>query len=73
MAARLSKETTKVHLHLYAEDLEFIDERFCRQGLRVIGRSEVIRAIVHAWKQHAERKQNAKPIPFDPDLTNIIE
>lgn len=72
MAARLSKETTKIHLHLYADDLEYINDRFCRQGLRVIGRSEVVRAIVHAWVQHSQRKENAKPIPFDPDLTDLI-
>lgn len=73
MAARLTKTTAKVHLHLFAEDLEFIDEHFCRQGLRVIGRSEAIRLIVHSYVQHTRRKTNAKPVPFDPSVSALVK
>jgi len=72
MAARLTKTTSKVHLHLFTEDLEFIDEHFCRQGLRVIGRSEAIRLIVHSYVQHTRRKTNAKPVPFDPAISELV-
>ena len=73
MAARLTKNTSKIHLHLFTEDLEFIDEHFCRQGLRIIGRSEAIRLIVHSYVQHTRRKTNAKPVPFDPAITELVE
>jgi len=72
MAARLDDETTKVHLHLYSKDLEKIDQYFCRAGLRTVGRSKAIRLIVHAYVQHMERKANAKPVPFDQSITDLI-
>lgn len=72
MAPRLSKDTTKVHLHLFTDDLEFIDEHFCREGLRIIGRSEAIRLIVHSFVQHTMRKTNARPVPFDPSIAELV-
>lgn len=72
MASRLDDETTKVHLHLYTSDLEKIDAYFCRPGIRTVGRSKAIRTIIHAWVQHMERKSNAKPVPFDQSITDII-
>jgi len=68
MAGRLSDDTTKVHLHLFTEDLDFVDAMMCRQGIRTVGRSKAIRLIVHAWVQHVKRKSNAKPVPFDPSI-----
>jgi hypothetical protein len=73
MAARLGEATTKIHLHLYTRDLEFIDANFCRQGIRVVGRSEAIRAIVHSYVKHLEKKTNAKPVPFDPTIAELVE
>lgn len=72
MGSRLNKETTKIHLHLFTEDLEFIDEMFCRAGLRTVGRSPVIRNIVHAWAQQLKRKSHAKSVAFDPAITALI-
>jgi hypothetical protein len=72
MAGRLSDQTTKVHLHLFSEDLDFIDEQMCRQGMRTVGRSKMIRLIVHGWVQHVKRHQNAKPVPFDDSITELI-
>ena len=73
MAARLTKETTKIHLHLFTEDLEFIDEHLCRQGLRTIGRSEKIRLILHSYVQQLKRKTNAKSVPFDPSIAELVD
>ena len=72
MAARLDKETTKLHLHLFTEDLEFIDATFCRPGLRTVGRSKAIRLILHAWVQQLKRKSHAKSVPFDPTIAALI-
>lgn len=73
MAARLNKDTTKLHLHLFTEDVEFIDQTFCREGIRIVGRSNAIRTIVHAWCQQLKRKTNAKSVPFDPSITALID
>lgn len=72
MAARLDKDTTKLHLHLYTEDVEFIDQTFCRPGIRTVGRSNAIRLIVHAYCQQLKRKANAKSVPFDDSITALI-
>jgi len=72
MAGRLSDQTTKVHLHLFTEDLEFVDEVLCRQGMRTVGRSKAVRLILHGWVQHMKRKENAKPVPFDASITDLI-
>jgi len=72
MAARLDAETKKIHFHIFTEDLRRIDELYCRQGLRTIGRSEFLRAVIHSYLQYLERKQNAKPVPFDPSINDII-
>ena len=72
MGARLNEETTKIHFHIFSKDLERIDALFCRQGLRTVGRSKAIRTIVHAYLLHLERKANAKPVKFDPAITDLI-
>lgn len=72
MGARLENETTKVHLHLYSADLELIDAVFCRQGIRTVGRSRAIREMVHAWAQTLRKRSNAKPVKFDPTITDLL-
>jgi hypothetical protein len=72
MAARLEGDTTKIHFHIFTEDLQKIDELFCRQGLRTVGRSKALRLIIHSYLQHLERKSNAKPVPFDASINDII-
>lgn len=72
MAGKLSDETTKIHLHLFTSDLEFIDEHLCRQGLRTVGRSKAVRLIVHGWVKHVRSKENAKPVPFDDSITELV-
>ena len=72
MAARLEKETTKVHLHLYTEDLETFDAALCRQGVRTVGRSKGLRELFHAFAQTLRRRTDAKPVKFDPTITDII-
>jgi hypothetical protein len=72
MGARLNEETTKIHFHIFSKDLERIDALFCRQGLRAVGRSKALRLIIHAYLSHLERKSNAKPVKFDPAITDII-
>jgi metal-responsive CopG/Arc/MetJ family transcriptional regulator len=72
MAARLDEETTKLHIHLYSADLEELDATLCRSGQRTIGRSEAIRNIVRAWLIMNRKKQNAKPIKYDPEIGDII-
>lgn len=72
MAARLNEETTKIHVHLFAKDVEKIDAMFCRQGLRTIGRSMAIRLIVRSYLQALERKTNVKPIQFDPEIAELL-
>jgi hypothetical protein len=73
MAARLDKETSKLHIHLYTEDVEFIDQTFCREGIRTVGRSKTIRLIVHAYCQQLKRKAHAKSIPFDPSIAELLD
>ncbi len=73
MAARLDKETTKIHFHIYSSDLEEIDALLCRQGLRTIGRSKVLREIIHAYVLSILRNANAKSVPFDPSIADIID
>lgn len=72
MGARLNEETTKIHFHIFSKDLERIDALFCRQGLRAVGRSKALRLIIHAYLSHLERKANAKPIKFDPAISELI-
>ena len=72
MAARLEGDTTKIHFHIFTEDLQKIDELFCRQGLRTVGRSKALRLIIHSYLQHLERKSNAKPVPFDASIGQLI-
>ena len=72
MGARLNEETTKIHFHIFSKDLERIDALFCRQGLRAVGRSKALRLISHAYLTHLERKSNAKPVKFDPAISELI-
>jgi len=72
MAARLDAETTKIHFHIFTEDLQKIDEIFCRQGIRTVGRSKALRLIIHSYLQHLERRTNAKPVPFDASIGQLI-
>ncbi len=72
MGARLNEETTKIHFHIFSKDLERIDALFCRQGLRAVGRSKALRLIIHAYLSHLERKSNAKPVKFDPTISELI-
>ena len=72
MGARLNEETTKIHFHIFSKDLERIDTLFCRQGLRAVGRSKALRLIIHAYLSHLERKSNAKPVKFDPAISELI-
>ena len=72
MGAKLENETTKIHIHVYTKDLERLDSHFCRQGMRVVGRSKVIRKMLNTWLNHMERKIDAKPVKFDPTVTDII-
>lgn len=73
MAARLNEETTKIHIHLFTKDLEKLDAMFCKPGLRTVGRSQAIRMIIHSYLQHLERKSNAKPVQFDPSVSELLE
>jgi metal-responsive CopG/Arc/MetJ family transcriptional regulator len=73
MAARLEEETTKIHFHIYTKDLEEIDALLCRQGLRTIGRSKVLRSIIHSYLQQIKRKAHAKSVTFDPTIADIID
>lgn len=73
MAGRLPNDTTKVHLHLFTEDLEYVDEVCCRQGMRTVGRSKAIRMILHGWVKYVKGKENAKPVPFDDSITDILD
>ena len=72
MAARLDSETTKIHFHIYTQDLEEIDALLCRQGIRTIGRSKVLRSIIHAYVQQIKRKAHAKSVTFDPSIADIL-
>jgi len=73
MAARLNEDTTKIHFHIYTEDLEFIDATFCRAGMRTVGRSRALRLIIHNYVQHLKRKANAQPVKFDPSITELLD
>lgn len=73
MAARLNEDTTKIHFHIFTKDLEKLDAMFCKPGIRTVGRSKAIRMIIHSYLQHLERKSNAKPVQFDPSITELIE
>jgi hypothetical protein len=72
MGAKLENETTKIHFHIFSKDLERIDTLFCRQGQRTVGRSKALRLIIHSYLSHLERKAHAKPVKFDPTVTDII-
>lgn len=73
MAARLTDETTKIHFHIYTKDLEKIEAWFCRNGLRTVGRSQALRAIIHSYVQQMEKKTDAKPVQFDPSIGELLE
>ena len=73
MAGRLDDETTKIHFHIYTQDLEKIDALFCRAGVRTVGRSKALRLIIHSYLKHLEKKTNAKPVPFDASIGDIIK
>ena len=73
MAARLNEDTTKIHFHIYSEDLEYIDARFCRAGMRTVGRSRALRSIIHQFVQHMRRQENAQPVKFDPSITELLD
>jgi hypothetical protein len=73
MAARLNEDTTKIHLHIYSEDLEYIDANFCRPGIRTVGRSKALRLIIHSYVQHLKRKANAHPVQFDPSISELLD
>ena len=73
MAARLSEDTTKIHFHIFTKDLEEIDQLFCREGIRTVGRSKALRLIIHAYLQQIKRKAHAKSVAFDPTITALID
>lgn len=72
MARQLSKETVKIHLHIYAEDLAIIDDYFCRQNVRTIGRSKAIREILHVFAMKIKRSADARPVKLDDTTIDLV-
>lgn len=75
MSKRAALPQTNHHLPVYNEDWEFIETRFGLRGLKPVGTSSVIRALIHKavleWREAenaaatAARRTNTHAHPTD--------